>query len=266
MEVIEREIVYPHRGYVKIFAIGDIHAGSVHTAETKIKNEIESIKQERNAYIIGMGDLADCIIKDDPRFDMEGLARWIERDNIVESQRNWIVDLFKPVKDKIITLLSGNHEENIHLRYQNNIMGNICKDLGVDWGGYSCFIGLLCKPKGGTPSYRYIIHAFHGAGAAVTEGARLMRLKRLIDSIEADIYLMGHLHTMTAYLPEKLALRNHKIQDIHKVAVTTGSWLRSYTQNSPTSYGEMKGYPPSQIGSPVVSLYPDTGVMCLTMP
>ena len=266
MEVLEREIIYPHRGFIKVYGIGDIHAGSVHTAEAKIKSKIESIKNERNAYIVGMGDFVDCIIKDDPRFDMNGLAPWVKRDNILDSQREWIVELFKPVKDKIITLLSGNHEENIHLRYQNDIMGNICKDLGVPWGGYSCFVDLQLKPKGGRSSYRYTIHAFHGAGAAVTEGARLMRLKRLIDSIEADIFLMGHLHSMTSYLPEKLTLRNHKIKSIHKVAVTTGSWLRSYTQGMPPSYSETKGYPPSQIGCPCVILYPDKGEFKLEMP
>jgi predicted phosphodiesterase len=266
MEVIEREIVYSHRGWIKIYAIGDIHAGSIHTAEAKIKNEIESIRGERNSYIVGIGDLVDCIIKDDPRFDMSGLAPWVLKDNIIDSQREWIVELFKPVKDKIITLLSGNHEENIHLRYQNDIMHNICNDLGVPWGGYSCFIDLLLKPKGGTQSYRYTIHAFHGAGAAVTEGARLMRLKRLIDSVEADIYLMGHLHSMSSYLPEKLALRNHRIKSVHKIAVTTGSWLRSYTQGMTPSYSEKKGYPPSQIGAPCILLHPDTGEMKLEMP
>jgi len=261
MEVIERTVIVPHGGYIKLYPIGDIHASSIHCAEDKIESKINSIRQERNAYIIGMGDLVDSIIKDDPRFDMGGLAKWVEPDNIVESQREWIVRLLKPVKNKIICLLSGNHEENIHKRYQDDIMGNICKDLGVPWGGYSCFIDLNCTRKGSNESHHFTIHAFHGAGAAVTEGARLMRLKRLIDSVEADIFLMGHLHTMTSYLPEKLALRNHKIKNIHKVAVTTGSWLKSYTQGAITSYGELKGYPPSQLGAPCVILYPDKGIM-----
>ena len=266
MQVIEREIFYPHSGFIKIYGVGDIHAGSIHTAENRIKSKIDAIRQERNAYILGMGDFCDCIIKDDPRFDMNGLASWVQRDNIVESQRRWVVELFKPVRHKILCLLSGNHEEQIHLRYQIDIMGDVCKGLEVPWGGYSSFVGLICKRSGSPESHRYTIHAFHGAGAAVTEGARLMRLKRLIDSIEADIYFMGHLHTMTSYLPEKLILRNHKIKSIHKIAVTTGSWLTSYTQNSPTSYSEMKGYPPSQLGSPCIKIYPDLGKMILEMP
>uniref|UniRef100_A0A6M3KVK5 Hint domain-containing protein n=3 Tax=viral metagenome TaxID=1070528 RepID=A0A6M3KVK5_9ZZZZ len=208
----------------------------------------------------------DCIIKDDPRFDMNGLAGWVERDNIIESQRKWIVNLLKPVRNKILCLLSGNHEEQIHLRSQNDIMRNICKDLDVPWGGYSCFIELLLKPKGGTASYRYVIHAFHGAGAAITEGARLMRLKKLIDNIDADVYFMGHLHSMTSYLPERLALKNHKIKNTHKIAVTTGSWLTSFTQGVTPSYAEVKGYPPSQIGCPCVTIYPDTGRLKVEMP
>ena len=266
MEVIIRDIWYPHQGAVRLYGLGDIHGGSIHTAENKIREKVGAIKQERNAYVIGMGDLADCIIKDDPRFDMSGLAPWVKKDNIIDSQREWIVNLLKPIKGKIICLLTGNHEEEIHKRYQNDIMGNICKDLGVPWGGYSCLIELTFRRKGSNESHRYVVHAFHGAGAAVTEGARLMRLKRLIDCIDADIFIMGHLHTITSYLPAKLGLRNHKIKNIEKVAVTTGSWLRSYTEGVAPSYAEIRGYPPSQIGAPCIVIYPDKDKIKLEMP
>jgi len=50
--------------------------------------------------------------------------------------------------------------------------------------------------------HQLIIHSWHGSGAAQTEGARLNRLIRLVNEIEADIYLMGHLHAMTSHTPD----------------------------------------------------------------
>ena len=40
--------------------------------QTKIKND-------EKGYWIGMGDYADCILKDDKRFDIQGLAVHVHR-------------------------------------------------------------------------------------------------------------------------------------------------------------------------------------------
>ena len=259
MEVIEKEIPYTRPDLFRIYPIGDIHAGSIHCVEDKIKAKVKTISEDEHAYIIGTGDWAECITKDDKRFDMAGLASWVKRDDIAESQRKWIVELFRPVKDKILCLLTGNHEETIRLHHQNDITRHICDDLGVAYGGYSCFLNLKFVRNG---SYSFVLfHVFHGAGAAVTEGARIQRLKRLIDTVTADIYLMGHLHSTGFYAPEKIELRNHKIKSIHKFAVITGSWVTAYSQGLPTSYAERLGYPPSKIGCPCVILNPDKDII-----
>lgn len=266
MEVIEKVISYRRPDKFKIYPIGDIHAGSIHCEEDEIKKQINIIKSERNSYIIGMGDYADSIIKNDPRFDIEGCPKWLKKDNIIESQRLWLKELFTPVKDKIICLLTGNHEEEQHNRYQDDITRNLCKDLGVPYGGYSSFIVLKfirgqASPSGGH-SHQVIIHAWHGAGAAQTEGARLMRLMRLVNDIQADIYLMGHLHTIAQYSPERLIYRSGKIKSTRLIATITGSWLTAYTQSKEdqqlnASYAERQGYKPTRIGCPVIHLWPD---------
>ncbi len=211
--------------------------------------------------VIGMGDYCDSILANDKRFDIGGLSSWLEKDNIIESQRSKAKELFSPVKDKIKCLLTGNHEETIHLRYQNNITRNLCDDLGVRYGGYSCFLSLsFTKSNGHTRNY--IIHAWHGSGAAQSEGARLMRLMSLVNEIQAHIYLMGHLHAMTQHTPDRLLCVRGKIKSIKLAATLTGSWLKAYTQPkngerlSP-SYAEMKGYKPARLGSPCIVIRPD---------
>ena len=210
-----------------------------------------------------MGDYADCIIKDDKRFQSGGLAKWVEKDNIIQSQLDYVTDLFMPVKDKIICMLTGNHEETIHDKYQNNFTVNLCRNLGVTYAGYTCFIDIRfirSKNDNGTSSH-CMVHAWHGAGAAQTEGARLMRLMRLVNDIEARIYLMGHLHAITYHTPDRLVCKDGKVKSERLAAVITGSWLKTYTQTKtdepvPPSYGEKAGYKPSRLGCPIIHIQP----------
>lgn len=211
-----------------------------------------------------MGDYADAILQNDKRFDVEGLASWVKKDNIVECQREWLVKLFRPIASKCICLLTGNHEETIHLHYQDDLVRNICKDLNVPYGGYSCFVSLLFRRKTGdsTSGRPYTIHAWHGAGAAQTEGARVLRLMRLVNEIQADIYLMGHLHAMAQYTPERLILRGGRVKSVKLAATITGSWLKAYMQPKGNehlnpSYEERKGYIPARIGCPILHINPD---------
>jgi hypothetical protein len=262
MEVIEKIIEYSRPDTFHLFPIGDSHLGSIHSAESDLQLEIEQIANTQNALMIGMGDYADCILKNDKRFDIGGLATWLEKDNIVESQRKKVVSIFEPIKPLILGMLAGNHEESIHLHNQDNIAKNICTDLGVPYAGYSCFFVLTFKRTKSNESHQYVIHAWHGSGAAQTEGARLMRLMRLVNEIQAHIYLMGHLHAMTQHTPDRLVCLRGRVKSIKLAATITGSWLTAYTQarngNNPTiSYAEMKGYLPSRIGCPVIHINPD---------
>lgn len=255
MEVIERTIEYTRPDIFRIIPAGDIHVGSVHCAENEIQSELKEANKP-NTYIVGMGDYYDAILKDDKRFDIGGLASWVKPGNIIRSQTDKLKEWFEPCKDHIICLLTGNHEETLHMSKQDDITRNLCTDLGVRYGGYSCYI-LLKFIRGGTEQHNYLIHAWHGAGAAQTDGARLNRLTRLVNDIQADIYLMGHLHAMTQHTPDRLVYRNGKIKSLKLAATITGSWLKAYTQNETPSYAEKKGYKPSRIGCPVICINPN---------
>lgn len=158
---------------------------------------------------------------------------------------------------------TGNHEEKAHDIHSDDIGKHICDDLGIPYAGYQAFIALTFDRENSNESHRYIIHAWHGDGAAQTEGARVMRLMRLVNEIEAQIYLMGHLHAITLYTPDRLVYRNGKVRNVELIAAMTGSWLKGYTQSPkdkplPPNYIEKKGYKPSRIGCPIIHISPQT--------
>ena len=75
MEIVEKNVPYGSGSVVTpetfhIYTIGDIHAGSINCSESHIQQRVKEIQETPNAFFLGMGDYADCILKDDKRFDI----------------------------------------------------------------------------------------------------------------------------------------------------------------------------------------------------
>ena len=274
MEVIQVEIKYTRPDVFSFYPFNDIHSGAVECVEKDIRAKVLECANRKNSYAIGIGDYSDCITKNDGRFNIDGLAPWVEKSNIVESQRNWLTNkkegLLVPLAEegKLLCLGTGNHEEDIHMKHDNDIARNICKDLNVPYAGYAYFL-VVTFLRGKTERHQFIFHCWHGAGSAQTEGARLMRLVRLVNDIQADIYLMAHLHAITIHTPDRLSCsRQGRVKSRGLIAAITGSWLKTYPQPvkgqslNPT-YGEKKGYKPSRIGCPIIHIEPDKDRMAI---
>uniref|UniRef100_A0A6M3LV81 Calcineurin-like phosphoesterase domain-containing protein n=1 Tax=viral metagenome TaxID=1070528 RepID=A0A6M3LV81_9ZZZZ len=264
MEVIIREIEYKRADIFTLYPFFDPHLGARECAESMLKDKVaECAGLGRLGIAIGGGDFLDCITHNDRRFSMNGLADWVEKSNIVDSQRRRCEEIFKPITERKqwLGMGTGNHEEMIHIFHDDDVIRNLCRDMNAPYAGYHAFYILKFK-RSGKVTHSLTIHSWHGAGAAQTEGARLSRLVRLVNDIQADIYLMGHLHTITTYTPDRLTVKNGRVKSTRLVAAICGSWLKTYNQadknetQDPT-YGEKKGYKPARIGMPLIKIIPD---------
>lgn len=247
-----------------IYPFFDAHLGAVESAEDALSRKVvECANLGRLGLALGGGDWHDCITHHDKRFSMNGLAPWVEKSNIIDSQRRRSKDIFTPItkQKQWLGIGTGNHEEMIHAFHDDDIIRNLCRDMDVPYAGYQTFYILKFK-RAGKITHTVKIHSWHGAGAAQTEGARLSRLVRLVNDIEADIYLMGHLHAITTHTPDRLTVQNGRVKSIRLAAAICGSWLKTYNQpdkgaiQDPT-YGEQKGYKPARIGMPLIKITPD---------
>jgi len=263
MEVIEKIIEYSRPDVFSLYPFFDPHLGARESDEKTLTKKVEECAGlGRLGLALGGGDWADCITKHDKRFSMNGLADWVAKSDIVESQEIRAKEIFKPIdKEQWLGIGTGNHEETIHFFHDSDVIRHICRDMEVPYAGYQTFY-ILHFRRSGKFTHNIKIHSWHGAGAAQTEGARLMRLMRLVNEIEADIYLMGHLHAITTHTPDRLRFVNGRVRSIRLAAAICGSWLKTYNQPDegeildPT-YGEQKGYKPSRIGCPIIKIYPE---------
>lgn len=248
MEVVVKNIPYVRSNSTfYLYCLGDIHAGTIHCTENDVRRKVQEIKAKKNAYWVGMGDYAEFITPSDPRWDSGGIAEWVDKEDIGYSQEQFVINLLKPIKDKCIGMIYGNHENSIFKHSHQNVHKHITDALGVPNLGYSAFV--ILRFLRGDKGSNFIRCAFtHGAGAAVTEGAKMNNLMRFMRSFDADIYGYAHIHD---YIPKSYTRLyvSDKKKITNKVAIgaTTGSWFRTYTQGIHSSYGETKCYPPNEL-------------------
>ncbi len=262
MEAIEYRVFYKSRSNTfKLYPLGDIHAGIKHCREKAIKAKVKEIQEDPLAFWIGMGDYGEFITPADPRWDIGVVADWVEKTNVAESQRKWIVKLFEPIKDKCVGLLCGNHEDSIRLHNCQDVQLDICRDLGVKNLGASCFVRFVFSRNKDMKhdSTMFIGYFKHGSGGPQTDGGKMMALKRGLMGFDADIYAMAHLHDIKVDSQPRLHLsENLKIRQKIKVAAITGSWFLTYMQGEQASYGEKRGFMPTPIGCPIFLIHPNS--------
>ena len=268
MEVKVFEKDYRSRKDVfKLHPLGDIHGGILHCDEKAIKARIKDIAEDPFALWIGMGDYAEFIDPRDNRWDPEITSPWVQQGNVISSQRKWVTKLFRPIVDKCVGLIEGNHEEKIRKRTFNDVYMDICEDLGVTPLGYSCFVDFKFRrtPRGkeGGSVTSFVGHFKHGSGGGTTKGWKINTLLRGVkDFPECSIYAMGHLHDIITDkdTPLHMTAHGHLGQKMKAVAMT-GCWVQTYKEGVRPSYAEAKGYSPSPIDAPIFYITPDKGIV-----
>lgn len=231
----------PKFGKLILVPLGDIHYGNKYCNLEKLKETIDFVMANDNAYVIGMGDLLEASIVGSPG------ASVYEQDCFTEEQYNYILELLKPLakKGKIIGILESNHHFRIYKKTGFNITKAMCDALKVEFLEFSAAL----KIKVGNINYDvYVTHGSSGSKLTHTRIKSVMDLSRIVS---ADLYIQGHVHTI-AHATDKHYKFNYKnkcLDSITRHYVISGSYL-----DYEGSYAELKNMTPSNIGTPKIYL------------
>jgi len=265
MRHVSREIVYPSTSSeIEIIPIGDAHVGHINCDEGLLDEAIERVRERDNCYWIGMGDMAECISRRDPRHVEANYAEWLWGTNLVfKAQREALVERLKPIGHKCLGYLAGNHERYVEHKFGVDVYSSVIEAIAPDAGiamGIHGFITLkLRRDSNGNDVKNYHIYAHHGFGGGSLAGGKALKLERLPASYDAHLYLMGHLHSLHVLPGERLypPARGGPIVRRHWRAVLTGTFLRTCVEGQ-EMYAEVKGYKPMGVGYPVITIKPYT--------
>jgi len=235
-------------GTIEIHPMADLHLGDSMSDAKLIMERIEHIKNTPNAYCILDGDLMDTAIASSVGDTYGSNLQPME-------QLNLCVKIFEPIKDKILAVLPGNHENRVYKTDGIDITEIMCAQLGIPQR-YSPTTALLFVRLGHQPSrhnnrpYLYTIYVTHGSGGGRREGGKVNRLADLASIVDADIYVHAHTHLPLVFKESyfRVSSGNSSVALVDKLFVNTAAALNY------GGYGDKAGFKPASKCSPVIYL------------
>lgn len=235
---------------VIIYPLGDMHIGDAYASKSELLKVLKKVEETPNAYIILNGDLINNATK--------GSVSDIYAEQLSPMTQVMVaLELLNPVKDKIISVTSGNHELRSNKDDGLDIMQFLCANLNIlpRYDRDGCYIFLTTGKASGKNSKKphnqvYGIYHTHGTGGGKRAGATANQMEDMTNVVDADLYIRGHSHRPMSFPLDyfRSNFTNHKIVKVTKYMVTTNAFL-GYG-----GYGEQKGYRPTSIVVPEIHL------------
>lgn len=210
---------------LKIVTLADFHIGDPLCDINRVKEIIKEIKDTPNLYAIINGDILNNATKNSVSNSYGEVLS-------PRQQMLYAVELFEPIKDKILGVISGNHEYRTDKETDSNLLWDFAYHLDLidryTTDGILFFIrfGELNKKKTNGKGKRkvcYTIYATHGSRAGKANTA--VPLKNIVFS---DIYITSHKHRPQQewglyFLPDT---RNNTVQEIEQLFIVTGATMK----------------------------------------
>lgn len=242
---------------VIILPISDAHIGDPRADMQLLKERIAFIASRDDAYTILCGDIFNNAVRSGVS-DIYG-----EIANPMDAVRQ-AVELFAPIKDKILGITDGNHEARTYKNDGLRIGAFVAAELGLS-DKYSpdallLFLrfgemhGKYRRSETGNPEeirrICYTIYATHGDGGGRKEGAKAIRLADMAAIVDADVYIHAHTHLPMIMKQgfHRVDVRNSTVARVEKLFVNTGAMVHY------GGYAEIKGYKAPSLHSPMVIL------------
>ena len=239
---------------IELHTFADEHLGDEHCDVKRLLQRIEYVKNTPNAYCILNGDILDNATK-------TSIGDTYTQEFNPMEQLSKAVELFEPIKEKILAITQGNHEQRTYRKEGINLSYLIAKQLGLD-DRYTSTSALLFirmgeearrKESNGSGKYRqicYTLYVLHGSGGGRKEGAKAIRLADMASIVDADIYIHSHTH-----LPMIMKQGYHRI-DLRNstVALATKLFVNTASNLDYGGYGEAAEFKPTSKDTPVIYL------------
>lgn len=239
----------PFAEVIEIYPMADHHIGDSMCDFKMIMELIEHIRTTPNAYCILGGDLMDTAI-------CSSIGDTYGANLQPMEQLKMCVKIFEPIKDKILVVLPGNHENRVYKSDGIDMTEVMCNQLGIP-ERYSPTTALLFirfgKSGKNMPNRRQLYTAYvtHGSGGGRKEGGKVNRLADLASIVDADIYIHSHTHLPVIFREGffRTSPSNSSVAQVDKLFVNTAASLNY------GGYGDKAGFKPASKKSPVIYLH-----------
>lgn len=247
MHIIKRELSADFSElYIMVFA--DEHIGDPLSNKPALKARIEKVRTTPNLYAILNGDL------------MNNATKTSVSDSYAETlspqqQLDMLVELFTPIKDKILCIAPGNHEHRTYIKEGIDITAILASRLGLldYYAPTAAYMFLRFGQDVKNHRSQKLIYTFyitHGRRAGRTAGAKINALMGLRNIVDADVYIHSHSH-----IPAVLKQPRHKVDVQHgKVTACDALFVNTAANLEYGGYGETFEFEPASMKTPTIHL------------
>lgn len=247
MKVIKTELSQDLK-QIELHTFADEHIGDAQCDMERLKERIKYVAETPNAYCVLNGDILDNASR-------SSIGDVETREFNIMEQIQQGVELFTPIKDKILCISNGNHENRAFRKEGIDISKLIAMQLGLSdvYTPTSALIFLRFGKLSSHESYRkalYTLYCNHGSGGGRKEGAKAIRLADMSSIVDADVYIHSHTHLPMIMKQGffRTDLKSSTVQNVTKLYVNTSSNLNY------GGYGEAQEFKPNSKDTPVIYL------------
>lgn len=244
------EMIYRHidKKAIKVIPMADVHLGALEHCKKEWEEFCKTVESDPDMYLILGGDLINNSVRNSVANPFDEVIRPME-------QKKRIVEMLKPIKDRILCCVSGNHEYRTVKDSDQDLTYDIMSKLDLEdiYRPNIAFLQIgMGEHKNGErtrTSCTFNIVATHGTGGGIYTGATVNRNERFGNVIEGmDALCVGHTHKGTVTKPSKIVIDSHnKIVTVKNYTVISMvSWLNY------GGYATRKMLQPSQVAEPQI--------------
>ena len=233
---------------IEILTLADWHLGDPHSDIKQIYAWLDYVKSKPNVFVILNGDLMDCATR-------HSIGDCYSATLSPMEQLKQCAALFGDIKDRILFVDGGNHEERIYRTDGLDVSAMLCAQLGLECyaaDGAILFVrvGKQTKHKHRERPVCYTVFVQHGAGGGRKEGGKIQRLSDLAAICDCDTYIHSHTHLPAIFKQAYIRVdtSNSTIATVTKLFVNTSSAL-DYG-----GYGQRLGFKPAAKDTPIITL------------
>lgn len=264
---------------VQVMPIGDVQLGSSGVDVARLRRQFEWARGQEEAgappvWFIGMGDYID-LLSPSNRSAWRSVRLYDAAQEAMQRQAEELVEQFLELAagtaGRWLGILHGHH----YFQFEDGTTSDtrIAQRLRAPYLGSCAFVRL--KFRATTPSGKRgrslncTLWAHHGTGSGIMPHAPLNKLYHVMNSFEADVYLIGHQTKKPVVKMPRIYMTDrppYRLKAHTKVLCGTGGFTRGYEQGSVDlsglpagSYVEKGMMSPVALGSPLLKIRPVFG-------
>ena len=244
---------------VVLVPISDCHVGHVDFNKKLFHDTVKWIK-ENHAYTVLLGDLIDGISQKDRRYENDSIADEFKPylDNLHYKQCEVFLEGIMPIKDQILGVMGGNHEQKVKNQFGFDPISVIAQRLEkpiLTDPGY-----LILRFKNGGTSRLYNIFCSHGQFMGGRKrGSKINSMEDKMADFDFDMILAGHTHDLWMSTRKKVVpvIGKNKITfDEKKITfINTGSFMSTYTDSNIDTWASRSVFSPQRSGVARIDFY-----------